>query len=114
MNVVLNIPNILSNHPEIKDMVLANNKDYSCHILRSKKGDHVDLHHHKNWCETWLIMEGEFAVFIDGFYENQFIAKTGDFIQIEKGVKHSIETISDLATRLAIFKDGVKIIYDED
>ena len=109
---VINIPELLSNQPLITQMKLVSNKDYSCHVLKSHIGDSVPIHHHKEWNETWYIIDGEFKVWIEG--SSEFIAKSGDLIHIEKKKKHRIETKSESATRLAIFKDGVEIIYNED
>ena len=113
-NVVLNIPQMLEDHPDIKEMMVASNENYSFHVLRSKLGEKIEKHYHKNWAESWFIVEGKFAVWIEGFDPDdlEFIAEPGDFIQIEKGVKHHIETLSETATRFAIFKEGVKVIYD--
>lgn len=110
-NVIMNTKDIVTRFPEMMDMTLANNKNYSVHLLKSKYGDEVKKHYHKNWNETWYIIDGEFRVFIDGMSDRGVVAKEGDVIYIEKNVKHGILTLSEKATRLAIFKEGVKINY---
>ena len=84
--------------------------DYSFNVITENKGDKVNNHYHKKWDETWYIVRGRYEFFIDGVKVH---AATGDVITAKRGVRHSVSCMMDGSQRLAVFKDGVELIYED-
>jgi len=88
---------------------LTDTKDYSVHLLLSNKGDYIDTHYHTNWDESWYILEGSFEITINGKVS---VYNKGEFVMAKRNISHKVVTLLDNSKRLAIFKDEVKIYYE--
>lgn len=91
-----------------EDFVIEDNDDYSLHIVVSKKGDNVQNHFHSNWNETWIIIDGSFKCKINN---DEYILNKNDIVTIPLMANHYIETLTEFAKRLCVFKKGVEISY---
>ena len=83
--------------------------DYSVHMIHEQKGDTVKPHIHTNWDESWYIISGSYEFIIGG---KSIISNPGMFIYCNRNVVHSVKCLEDNSRRLAIFKDGVQIKYE--
>lgn len=94
----------------MKIETLFNGNDYSFNIISENKGDKVEPHHHNDWDETWFIIEGKYK-FIIGY--NTIIAYPMQTVFAHRKIVHSVECLEDNSKRIAIFKDGVEIHYED-
>lgn len=89
--------------------LLFEGEDYSVYMINEKEGKVIPNHMHRNWDESWFIVDGLYSITIEN---KSIFAYSGDFIAVERGTKHAIRCASEKATRLAIFKKGVEIHYE--
>ncbi|MBQ7679642.1 MAG: cupin domain-containing protein [Butyrivibrio sp.] len=61
--------------------------------LRIKAGQHISYQTHQHRAETWVIVEGEGAVVLDGVVKP---VHRGDTVVIPLGMKHAIRAITDV------------------
>ena len=68
-------------------------------------------HHHRDWDEWWLIVEGQWEYEIDG---ERRVVKQGDLVFIARDRIHKVTAIGDSrAIRMAVSRDGVAHIYQD-
>lgn len=80
----------------------------SATIITQLKGEGNRLHLHYNWDEWWLILSGQWEFEIEG--EKHMVTKD-DIVFIERGKRHKITAVSDVASRLAISRADVPHVY---
>lgn len=89
--------------------LLFEGEDYSVYMINEKEGKVIPNHKHSDWDESWYIVEGLYSVTVE---DKSIFAYPGDFIEVDRGTRHAIRCASTFARRLAIFKKGVEIEYE--
>jgi quercetin dioxygenase-like cupin family protein len=89
---------------------LFSGADYSVYVLEENSGEEIPLHHHDNWDESWYIIDGKYQITIDG---NSKEYTKGEFIFCNRNINHSVKCLEDNSKRMAIFRDGVEIHYED-
>lgn len=65
--------------------------------VRLRRGFDPPLHVHQHEDESSYIIDGEIRYTVD---DRQFVAGTGDFVHLPKGIPHRFEVLSETATTL--------------
>ena len=99
---------------KIGSHLLFEGEDYSVYALVEpcglNKKNFVPPHTHKDWDESWFIFKGMYEI-TSG--DKTITAREGDFVEVDRNEIHSVKSIHGNSVRLAIFKKGVEIVYED-
>jgi len=89
---------------------LVNTDSNSATMICQMPGEGNRKHHHPDWDEWWIIIEGQWEWDIEG--QKRLINK-GDLVFIQRGKKHKITaTGTESAIRIAVSRYDVAHVYD--
>jgi len=110
---ITHIPDIIAHYGTDRSWAhtLVNSASNSATLICQLPGEGNRRHHHPDWNEWWLIVDGTWEWEIDG---DRREVRKGDVVFIIRNRKHKITAIGDRAAiRLAVSRYDVAHVYEE-
>ena len=110
---IIHLPNVVQSLPQDRSASkrIINSPSNCVTLISQMPGEGNRRHHHRDWDEWWLIVEGQWEYEIDG---ERRVVKQGDLVFIARDRIHKVTAIGDSrAIRMAVSRDGVAHIYQD-
>ena len=90
---------------------IAYNDRFGGVLIQQQSGEGNRKHHHRHADENWVILDGEWEMWIEG--QGIKIVKKNDFIVVPANTRHNITCVSGPGVRYAITQPDVEHVYED-